>query len=59
MHLRDHVIQASHGLVETAQTVEARAVLARMDGLAQRVRVEEIELVDVGRTSDASADRIG
>jgi hypothetical protein len=51
------MIQALHSRVEVAQTVEAYAALAGMDGLAERGRAVEIELVDVDRTLGRTSDQ--
>jgi hypothetical protein len=50
--LGDNVIQALHGTVEAAQTVEAKAAFAGMDGVAEHGRAEEIERVDIGGTGE-------
>jgi len=45
--LGNDVIEALHGGVEAAQTVEAKAAVAGVDGLAERRDAEEIEIVDI------------
>src|SRR5207245_7335560 len=46
-----HVVQAMGSAGDPAQAIKAQATLARVDGLAQRARSQEIELVHVGRAT--------
>jgi hypothetical protein len=44
---RDDVVEAAHAGGEPAQTIEAKATVARMNGGAPRFRSQEIRLLDV------------
>src|SRR5258707_7236586 len=46
---RHDMIEAAHPSGEPAQTIEAHAAFARMNGLAPRLRLQEIHLLEVGR----------
>ncbi len=42
------MVEAAHPSGEPAQTIEAHAAFARMNGLAPRLRLQEIHLLEVG-----------
>ncbi len=48
-HLRYHMIEAAHPGGQPPQTIEAHAAFARMNGLPQRLRLQEIHLLEVAR----------
>src|SRR5258708_35528292 len=45
---RHGMVEAAHPSGEPAQTIEAHAAFARMNGLAPRLRLQEIHLLEVG-----------
>src|SRR6266478_1074145 len=46
---RHDMVEAAHPSGQPAQTIEAHAAFARMNGLPQRLRLQEIHLFEVGR----------
>ena len=47
MNPGNHVVEAARSWAEPAGTVEAEAALARVDGFAQRARLQEIHLFEI------------
>jgi len=56
---RDDVVEALLGLGEAAQTVEAAAPLAGVDGLAESPGLQEVDAVEVERAGLRAANRRG
>jgi len=62
---RHDMVEATHVGGEPAQTIEAKAAIARMDGRAPRVHLQEIHLLDAGaalvtgQAGDGNFSRLG
>src|SRR5204863_5783611 len=51
----NHVVEAARSWAEPAGTVEAEAALARVDGFAQRARLQEIHLFEIDLAGNVAA----